>query len=298
MNKIKIFITGINSFIAKNVIEQLGEKYIFVTQTHKQLDLTDAKSVELFFKKSKHFDFVIHTAVIGGSRKVANTPQIATDNLSMFFNIVRNRRFFGKMIHLGSGVEYGKEHPLKKVREEDFDKWVPQDNFGFYKYLCAKYIEETDKILNLRLFGVFGKYEDFTIRFISNAICKSILKMPITINQNVFFDYLYIDDFVGILDFFLTHTARYKSYNVGCGSSIDLLRLANKINKIATFESKIKVIHAGLANEYTCDNTRLLKELGSFKFTDFDQSLAALYEWYLNSKLKLKKEDFRDDHFS
>ena len=298
MNKIKIFITGINGFIAKNVAEQLSEKYILVTPTHKQLNLTDAKSVEQFFKKNKHFDFVIHAAVIGGNRKVANTPKIAIDNLSMFFNIVRNRRYFGKMIHLGSGIEYGKEHPLKKVREEDFDKWVPQDNFGFYKYLCGKYIEETDKILNLRLFGVFGKYEDFTIRFISNAICKSILKMPITINQNVFFDYLYIDDFVRILDFFLTHTARYKSYNVGCGGSIDLLTLANKINKIATFESEIKVKHTGLANEYNCDNTRLLKELGGFKYTNFDQSLAALYEWYLNQKLKLRRKDFLYDHFS
>lgn len=301
----KILVTGGNGFIAKNIIEQLGTKYQLVAPNHKNLDLLDNKAVEKFFKKNRHFDTVIHTAIVGGDRKAPNTPKIAIDNLWMFFNIARNKKYFGKMIHLGSGIEYGKEQPLKKVKEVDFDKSVPNDNFGFYKYLCGKFIDShgysprsSGEIINLRLFGVFGKYEDETIRFISNAICKSVLRMPITINQNVFFDYLYIDDFIRILDYFLSHKTRYKSYNVGTGKPIDLFTIAKKINQITVYKSKIHVAHKGLANEYTCSNRRLMRELGNFKFTNFDAALGQLYNWYLKKKNRLSKRDFLDDHFS
>ena len=299
MKKLRIFVTGSSGFIARNIIEKLGTKYKFIALTHKELDLLDSTAVNRFFKKNEYFDFVIHTAIVGGNRKIPNTSEIATNNLRMFFNVVRNQQYFGRMIHIGSGIEYGKERPLKKVRERDFDKYIPQDNFGFYKYLCGKYIESSgsDGLINLRLFGIFGRYEDASIRFISNAICKSILEIPITINQNIFLDYLYIDDFIRILDYFLSHKTRYKSYNVGTGKSIDLITSAKKINQIAVKKSKLVVAHKGLANEYTCSNRRLMEELGDFKFTNFDISLEELYNWYLERKNELKKRDFLDDYF-
>ena len=297
MKKLRIFLSGRTGFIARNILEQLNSKYDFVSPSHKELDLLDFSAVERFFKKNNHFDFALHSAIVGGNRKVPDTPQIANINLRMFFSVARNRQYFGKMIHLGSGIEYGKERPLRKVQETDFDKFVPKDNFGFYKYLCGKYIESVEGILNLRLFGVFGKYEDASIRFISNAICKSILGMPITINQNVFFDYLCIDDFVRILDYFLNHRVKFKSYNVGTGKGIDLVTIANKINKIVQQNSSIKIRLKGLANEYTCDNKLLIEEMGTFKFTDFDDSLPKLHDWYFSRRSKLRKKDFLDDYF-
>lgn len=297
MKKPCIFISGASGFIARNIIEQLRDRYIFFAPTHKQLDLLDESNVELFFNKHRYFDFVIHTAIVGGNRKIPDTTDVAISNLRMFANIIKNREHFGKMIHLGSGIEYGRESPLKKIREEDFDKRIPQGNFGFYKYLCAKYIENSEGIINLRIFGIWGKYEDSTIRFISNAICKSILRMPITIYQNVYFDYLYIDDFAKILNFFLTHKAHHKSYNVGTGRSINLVTIANKINSLATFKSPIKIKHEGLSNEYTCNNKRLMEELVDFKFTNFEKSLREFYNWYLQRKNMLKRKGFLDDHF-
>ena len=293
----KIFVTGSSGFIARNVIEQLGDKYIFFTPGHRNLDLLDSSAVESYFKKNKYFDAVIHAAIVGGNRKVPNIPDISITNLKMFFNIARCNKYFGRMIHLGSGIEYGKERPLKRISEVEFDKFVPQDNFGFYKYICAKYIENVDSIINLRLFGVFGKYEDASIRFISNAICKSILRMPITIHQNVVFDYLYINDLVKIVDFFLNNKVRYKSYNVGTGRRIDLKSIADKVNKVAGKKSPIKIDLKGLANEYTCDNRQLVKELTNFKFTSMGDAIKELYDWYFKRKNALKKADFLDDHF-
>lgn len=303
--KPKIYLTGASGFLARNILEELGNKYRFVAPSHKQLDLTNSNEVENFFKKNKYFDYVIHTAIVGGNRKIPNNAEIATTNLKMFFNVARCETYFGKMFHLGSGVEYGKERTLRKVKEDDFNKFVPQDNYGFYKYLCGEYIESTDKIMNLRLFGIFGKYEDATIRFISNAICKSILGMPITIHQNVYFDYLYAPDFVKIVDYFLNNSVKHHSYNVGSGVRIDLRTIADKINKQSFSANKIsdeklpiKISLGGLGNEYTCSIERLKSELGNFQFTDLDNAIEELYGWYYAQKGRLRKKDFLDDHFN
>ena len=62
---------------------------------------------------------------------------------------------------------------------------MPGDAYGFSKYICAKYIERSERILDLRLFGVFGPYEDYTVRFISNACCRVLKGLPIVLRQDV-----------------------------------------------------------------------------------------------------------------
>lgn len=292
MKKKRLLITGSTGFIARNIIETLKSKYDLIYPDRKELDLLNTINVEQFFKNGGIFDLVIHCAFIGGPRKFKDTPQTFMDNSIIFFNLIRNNTYFKRLINLGSGAEYGKQESLKNVTENKFDKLLPEtaDYYGFCKYMIAKYIERSDNFINLRLFGVYGKYEDLTLRFISNSICKSILNMPIIINKNVYFDYLYIKDFIKILDYFINHKPIYKSYNVGRGKPIDLITITNKINKIATKKSPIKILSKGFANEYTCSNRRLLKELGSFRFTEFDESFKELYLWYSETKGKWRKE--------
>jgi GDP-L-fucose synthase len=105
------------------------------------------------------------------------------------------------MIYYGSGAEFDRNNWIPKMKEEYFDSFVPTDQYGFSKYIINKYTERAENIFNLRLFGVFGKYEDYQIRFISQTCCRAIYDLPITINQNVNFDYTYIDDVVEITDY-------------------------------------------------------------------------------------------------
>lgn len=297
MKRKRIFITGANGFIAKNFISRFEKKYTIIAPTHKQLDLLNSESVERFFKNYHYFDVVIHTAIIGGNRKFLDSQEIGLDNLRIFFNIVKNQKYFNKMINLGSGIEYGKEWPLVKVSEKDFGKHIPESNFGLYKYICAKYIEDSKKIINIRSFGVWGEHEDWTVRFISNSLCKYILKMTITLQQNAKFDYLYIEDLIKILDVFINKSFKFNTYNVVSGQPIELFEIANKINNLSNYKCKIDVKKSGFANEYTATNKRLLNEI-NFKFTDFDVALNELYQRYLKNKSSLNKQDFKNDHFN
>ena len=104
--------------------------------------------------------------------------------------------------------------------EEYFDKYVPSDQYGFSKYLMNKYAQLNSNIYNLRVFSVFGKYEDWRYRFISKACCCAIMDLPIIINQNVVYDFLYIDDLVRLFETAVNKIgqARGEVFNVGGGS--------------------------------------------------------------------------------
>ncbi len=283
VKKPSILIIGGSGFIGRNLIEQLPPKYNLAAPTHKELELLDEGAVEKYFSK-KVIEVVIFCGSVGGTRDTKDLPNVAMTNLKMFFNLIRCRDKFKRMIFLGSGAEYDKRRPLKKIKESDFDKRIPSDEYGFYKYVCSKYIAQSDNILNLRLFGVYGKYENYHLRFISESICRNLLNLPIVINQNVVFDYLYINDLVKIIDFFINNFPKEKFLNVGRGVGIDLLTIAKTINTIAQKKSKIFVKREGLQNEYTCDNTLLLKLMPNFVFTDFEISIRELYSYYQSIK--------------
>jgi GDP-L-fucose synthase len=285
--KKNVLITGASGYIGKNLVEQLSDKYILYTPSHNELDLLDTHAVAKYLQEHP-VDILIHAALLGGSRKEEYVRGMVDTNLRIFFNIIRCKQYFKKMIFFGSGAEYDKQFPIINVKEEDFDKRVPADEYGFYKYVCAKYIAAADNITCLRIFGLYGKYEDYKLRFISNAICRNLLGLPITIAKDVYFDYLYINDFVKIVDYFINNNGKHKFYNIGTGKPINLVSIAKKINEITDTKTAITVNSKELNNEYSCDNSRLLSEMQGFIFTDFDSSLKELFTWYKDNKATIQ----------
>jgi len=282
-----IFIAGASGFIGRNLHEHLKHAYRLLTPQRQELNLLDKEEVDEYFAKKK-IDVVINCAVIGGARPEKLTRSVLSENLAIFFNLLRNRDKYGKMIHFGSGAEYDKSKPIIKAKEEDFGKTIPLDDYGLFKYICSKCIEKEKNIIVLRIFGLFGKYEDIHHRFISNAILRNLNGLPIIIRQNVFFDYVYIDDFIQITDYFISANTHTGFFNVGTGKRIDLFTIANIINKVSERTSKIIIKNSGLGNEYTCDNSRLIKEIHNLHFTGMHDAIKALVGWYKDHQNELR----------
>lgn len=279
----KILLTGGTGFVGRNVKEYLEQKnYNVYAPSSKQLDCLDENAVKEHLK-SNYYDIILHFAVYGdGIDKTKDGTKVLEYNLRMFTNFAKHSDLYGKMIYTGSGAEYDKRYPIQMVKEEELaGRTIPIDQYGLMKYAANQIIEKSDNIYNLRLFGIFGKYEYWKTKFISNLCCKSLKGLPLSIRKNCYFDYIWIDDFCRMLEQFMQlEKPRYHVYNAVRGERVDLLGLAEIVNEIADKKQEIIVCQEGYANEYTANNERICAELPDLRFTDTRESVSSLYDWY------------------
>ncbi len=301
--KKRLLITGARGFIGKSLVEYFqareAARYDLFYPFHSELELTDAGAVMKFVKEKK-IDVIIHCANVGGSRKTdydEGRPDVAAVNLKMFFAVARCGGLVDKILYFGSGAEYSRQHYVPLMSEEYFDTHVPGDPYGFSKYVCAKYSLSAENIIDLRLFGVYGRHEDHAIRFISNAILKNIFGLPIVINQNVFFDYLYMDDLSRITAHFIEHGAACKACNVCTGAPVDLVSIAGIINGVGSHKSPVKVLNEGLNTEYSGSNGKLLKELGKFRFTALKDAISEMYSCFSRNMDSFDRTTLENDQY-
>lgn len=279
----KILLTGGSGFVGRNVKEYLLSRgYYVCSPSSLELNCLDEKKVQEFLN-ANDYDIVLHFAVYGdGIDRTKDGTKVLEYNLRIFENFAKYSGLYGRMIYTGSGAEYDKCYPIQMVKEEDLSSHtIPTDQYGLMKYIVNQMIEESQNIYNLRLFGIFGKYEYWKTKYISNLCCKSLKGLPLSLRKNCFFDYLYIDDFCKMVENFMKlQEPEYHVYNAVCGERTDLLSLAKIVNEVADRRQDIVVCQEGFANEYTASNERIMREIPDMKFTGLRESISELYAWY------------------
>lgn len=273
-----ILLTGSGGFIGKHLKNFLSKKFNLFTPRSFQLNLLDKKALSDYTKENK-IDLIIHSASCGVRISPdATVEEVAKPNIEMFKNLADLNL---PMITFGSGAEYDKSRPLHKVKEEDFGENIPQDPYGYSKYLISKEIEERENILNLRIFGIYGTGEDKS-RVTSCIVNDNFAHRPILLNQNVVFDFIWIEDFGKIVEFFIENPTKEKFVNVAPTESIEIVELAKIVNDFSDFKSKIIVKKDGLNKEYTGDNSTLLKLMPDLKFTSYAEGMKKFYSLMKN----------------
>ncbi len=281
--KNKILILGVTGFVGRNLKEYLErlEAYELLCPSHAELDLLAEKQVEDYLCTHKP-DVVIDAAVCRNPKYYQNdSPGTELEqDLRMFFNLEKYHAYYGKMLYFGSGAELDKRMDICSAKEDAYPNGVPANDYGFAKYVIGRNIENSDNIFNLRLYGLFGKYENWRTTFISGACCKAIKGLPITIRQNVIFDYLYIDDFCRIIQWFIEHKPRYHTYNIASGRKVDLVTIAETVKRLSRKDIPIIVCKDGFGNEYTADISRLKDEYENLVIEGLDDSVRKLLSYY------------------
>jgi GDP-L-fucose synthase len=208
----KILITGGNGYIAKSITNTLWDRYHILSPGREELDLTDSKSVDKFFK-GKYFDVVIHTATLGGSRLKEEDETVSFYNLIMFYNLIRKKEQFNKLISFGSGAEYRKEY----------------SPYGFSKKIINKLVQKYDNFYTLRIYGVFNE-DELDTRFIKASINNILQGNPIKIHQDKLMDFIYMPDLISIVDYYITHTDLLKEIDCIYDDPYSLSSIAKYIN--------------------------------------------------------------------
>ena len=273
----KVLLTGSTGFIGRHLREAWENKYDLSAPSRKELDLTDDQAVERYLRDGC-FDVVIHAANMNNVRYQMTGGQALDGNLRMFCNLERCSGLFGKMYYFGSGAEYDMRHYIPSMPESYFGTHIPVDPYGFSKYIMAKL--SRGNIYDLRLFGVFGEYEEWQRRFISNMLYQNLSGGKMRMNQNMYFDYIYIQDLIPVLEWFLNHEPKYHHYNVCSGTRIDLLSLAHMVINVTGIPADICVAKDGWKPEYTGDNRRLLEEIGMLPLVSMDTAIQRLLDYY------------------
>lgn len=288
----KILLTGGSGFIGRNLRESfLSQAYELHAPSHAELDLSDTGSTDAYFAKHR-FDAVIHAAVKPGHRNAPDLTNLFFTNNRIFFNLVRHADRCGRILNLGSGAIYDMRHYAPMMTEDYFGKYIPSDEHGYNKYVCGKYMEYCpEDIVDLRIFGIFGKYEDYAIRFISNAMCKTLFDLPVTLRQDRAFSYLYAPDLAPVLAWFIENKPKYKAYNITPDEVSSLLVLAQQTVALSGKALPIRVGSAGEGMPYTGSNARLRAEMGGdLRFTPMEEALKELYAWYGSVKDILNRD--------
>lgn len=309
---------------SRSLFFRMGEEdYELCYPTSRELNVLDEESV-CEWLGSVRFDTVLHFAVYTDAvDKTKDGSKILDYNLRSFMIFYKYRKLCGRLFYSGSGAEFDKAYDIKRAEEEllddpdeisgevlngsDIIQLIPTDPYGLMKYTAGRLAELSHNVINVRIFGLFGKYE-YSFRFITDMILRSVSGRPFEVRQNVYFDYLYAPDFCRMLMMLISKDELgYHSYNMVSGERISLREICDMVNEAAmeyrersleseTDEEKrdrlMRLVcqpvifeKDGENCEYTASNKRILKELGGFEYTPIQQAIDELYAWHAGQEI-------------
>lgn len=278
----RVLVTGGSGFIGRHIVARLSEREEVLAPRHAELDLTDAASVGAWLR-SHAVDAVVHAAVKPGHRNARDRSALLDQNLRQFFSLARLRGLFGRFVVVGSGAAYGLQRPLASVAEGSLGDAVPEDEHGLSKFVEAVWLTGDADAVELRPFGVYGPGEDYSIRFISNACCKALLGMPVTLRRDRLFSYVWVDDLAAVVERALgtgSGALPPGAYNVTPGDPVSLRGVADLVVAAAGREVPVQVAEAGAGREYSGSGAKLTLAAADLAWTGIEDGVALLANWY------------------
>jgi len=266
-----IMLTGSTGFVGRNLLPLLNKSYSVYTPTRKELDLYDANAIRKYIKNNQ-FDVVLHFANPTGHNPLDLQQGLFETSLRVFMSIMQCADLCGKIVYLGSGAEYGKHRDISSISEDSFGEVLPEDSYGLSRYIMSKIAVKHDNVINLRLFACCGP-GDPPHKLIPHIINCIKTENSINLNQNVWFDFLYVLDIFPVLVHFIENPAKYKNYNLCSGERILISEIANQVRKQMGSIKEILFNKEGLNLEYTGSNARLKSEIPNWKPHSINESI-------------------------
>lgn len=273
----RILITGGSGFIGRNLVEGLSERYTMVAPSHRELELLDYDTLERYVEEHQ-IDVIVHGAI--HVPMFHGKEQELYNDMRMFLNLEKISRRVEKLLYFGSGAEFDKRFDVRMVQEEDLGQTIPVTEYGLAKYTMNTIARQSANIYNLRLFGIFGKYELWQIKFLSNLCCKAVFDLPLTVRKDCFFDFLFVEDLPDIVCWFVENTPKWHDYNVCHGREYRLLELAELVRGISGKPLSIQLLSPERNLDYSASNKRLRTEIENLSITPMERALERLYHYY------------------
>jgi len=218
--------------------------------------------------------------------------RIHTTNYLSFISIMEeiSKLNISAYIHAGSSSEYG----LNASAPNETDMLIPNSHYAISKAATSQAISYYGKVrgvpvVNLRLYSVYGPYEDSS-RLIP-ILCEKSLhgKLPLFACSKTSKDFVYIDDVVeAFVDaaLYMRSEIAGESFNIGTGAKTTLLALANTAKKLFQIQEEPQfnpsVGNSRDVDDWCANTEKARKILGWTAKTKLEDGLVYTRDWWKN----------------
>ena len=306
MNKSdRIFVAGHTGLVGSAIVRQLKQKGYdhLLLKTHQELDLTDQASVNAFFN-SERPDFVFVAAgLVGGIKANSASPaDFFTINMEIATNILlaAKNSHVKKLLYLGSACMYPKECP-QPMKEEFLLTGVPEiTNEGYAlakicgsrlcSYMRKQYGVDFISAIPANAYGPGDHFDLEKSHVIPALIVKyhqaqqqGLKSISLWGTGSALREFIHTDDLADACIFLMQNYSSADPINIGVGSEVSILGLAEMIKDVVGFQGDIICDPSkpdGMMRRMV--DASKLNSLGWKSTITLRQGLEALYGEYLN----------------
>lgn len=260
----KIFVAGHRGLVGSAIKRELEKKGYtnIVTRTHKELDLTDSKAVSEFFEAEKPDYVILSAAKVGGIQGNNTFPvEFFTENMKIQLNIITNafKQNVKKLLFLGSSCIYPKNAPQPMKEEYLLSSELEKTNemYALAKIsglkLCASYNREynTDyiSVMPCNLYGLNDNYDTknahvlpMLVRRFHEAKEAGLKEVTVWGTGTPLREFMYAGDLAKAVVYLMENKSAKEIgefINIGTGTEVTILELAQMIKKIVGFEGEL-----------------------------------------------------------
>lgn len=257
----KIYVAGHRGMVGSAIMRELALQGYnnCVAKTSSELDLRDSSAVAVFFAKEKPEYVFIAAAKVGGI--FANNTQRANfiyDNLSIQNNLIHNAYLQGvkKLLFLGSSCIYPKFAPQPLKEEYLLTGLLEPTNepYAIAKIagikMCEAYRDQYGcNFISAMPTNMYGPNDNYhpdhshvlpaLIRKFHEAKTSNAKTVTVWGDGSPMREFLYVDDLANALFFLMCNYNAREFINIGYGSDVTILNLAQTIATTVGFGGEI-----------------------------------------------------------
>jgi len=303
----KILITGSSGMVGKALVKKLQELGFnnILTPIHEEMNLVNQTSTEKYFNDNYPIRYVFHlAAVVGGIQANIDSPiRFLEHNLLINCNIIQlaSSTLTTRLINLGSSCIYPTQckQPMKEEYLLDGKPEPTNEGYALAKIcglkLCEYYKKQfEDDFITLIPPNMYGPGDHFE-KNRSHVISALITKMhKAKMNGDRFVkvwgsgearrEFLYVDDCVDVMIYFMQEGCDEPYINIGCGEDISIADLACLIKKVVGYTGVLVFEgHKPEGMKKKLLDSSKSKTLGWTPKTKLEKGLEKTYRWYCNN---------------
>lgn len=257
----KIYVAGHRGLVGSAIVRELeSQGYTnIISRSHYELDLRNQKAVNDFFADEQPDYVFLAAAKVGGIKANMDAPaDFLYDNLAIELNVIHAAYVHGvkKLLFLGSSCIYPRMCPQPIKEEYLLTSELEKTNEGYAiakiagLKLCEYYNKQYGaQFISCMPTNLYGPYDNFDLQ--SSHVLPALLRKFYTAQKNnepsvtvwgsgkPYREFLYVEDLADACVFLMQNYTGNELVNIGTGSDVTILDLAQTIKKIVGFEGEL-----------------------------------------------------------